>query len=52
MQWNKDTLKAARQKARLSQASLADELGVHFSDSTKLGERDYSNPDICSTCTR
>ena len=30
MQWNKDTLKAARQKARLSQASLADELGVHF----------------------
>lgn len=30
MQWNKDTLKSARQKAKLSQTSLADELGVHF----------------------
>lgn len=30
MQWNKDTLKAARQKAKLSQTSLADEFGVHF----------------------
>ena len=30
MQWNKDTLKTARQKAKLSQTSLADELGVHF----------------------
>lgn len=30
MEWNKNTLKEARQKAKLSQASLADELGVHF----------------------
>lgn len=30
MQWNKDTLKAARQKAKLSQQALADEIGVHF----------------------
>ncbi len=30
MQWNKETLKAARQRARLSQTSLADELGIHF----------------------
>ena len=30
MQWNKDTLKEARIKAKLSQSSLADELGVHF----------------------
>lgn len=30
MQWNKDTLKEARLKAKLSQSALADELGVHF----------------------
>jgi len=30
MQWNKDALKTARQKAKFSQTSLADELGVHF----------------------
>lgn len=30
MQWNKDILKEARLKAKLSQSSLADELGVHF----------------------
>ena len=30
MQWNKDTLKEARTKAKLSQTALADELGVHF----------------------
>jgi transcriptional regulator with XRE-family HTH domain len=30
MQWNKDILKEARMKAKLSQSSLADELGVHF----------------------
>lgn len=30
MKWNKDTLKEARLKAKLSQSSLAEELGVHF----------------------
>ena len=30
MQWNKDTLKEARTKVKLSQTALAGELGVHF----------------------
>ena len=30
MQWNKDTFKQARIAAKLSQHSLADELGVHW----------------------
>ena len=30
MQWNKDTLKAARVLAKLSQPALAEALGVHF----------------------
>ena len=30
MQWNKDILKESRIKAKLSQNTLADELGVHF----------------------
>ena len=30
MQWNKDTLKEARTKAKLSQQSLAKEIGVHW----------------------
>ena len=30
MQWNKETLKEARAKAKLSQTALAGELGVHF----------------------
>lgn len=30
MQWNKDTLREARLKAKLSQTALVSELGVHF----------------------
>ena len=30
MQWNKETLKESRVKAKLSQTSLAKELGIHF----------------------
>ena len=30
MQWTKDTLKEARNKAKLSQPALAESLGVHF----------------------
>lgn len=30
MEWTKDNLKEERTKAKLSQTSLADELGVHF----------------------
>lgn len=30
MKWNKDTLREARLKLKLSQTALADELGVHF----------------------
>ena len=30
MQWNKDTLKGARTQAKLSQAALAEALGVHW----------------------
>lgn len=30
MQWNKELLKEARIKAKLSQQALADEIGVHF----------------------
>lgn len=30
MQWNKESLREARVKAKLSQTALASELGVHF----------------------
>ena len=30
MQWNKETLRKVRLKAKLSQTALASELGVHF----------------------
>ena len=30
MQWNKETLREARLKTKLSQTALANELGVHF----------------------
>lgn len=30
MQWNKETLREVRLKAKLSQTALASELGVHF----------------------
>jgi transcriptional regulator with XRE-family HTH domain len=30
MQWNKETLKEARLKTKLSQTALAEKLGIHF----------------------
>ena len=44
MQWNKDTLREARLKAKLSQIALVSELGVHFRTMQNWEKRITSTP--------
>lgn len=52
MQWNKEILRGARLKTKLSQTALASELGVHFRIVQNWEKRNNTNPDYCKSSFR